>query len=110
MPALPANPQPTPAWIEVKPRRITHLPVTLRLRLTFWYSAVLALIIALFGMVIYGGTSWFLIKQIDSSLYSSTQTILNSSHLRNIFDAQQLVIPPLNRFGNLRTYLQAWTV
>src|SRR5881397_3594760 len=81
-------------------------PLTLRLRLTFWYSAVLAFIIALFGMVVYGGTSLVLIRQMDMSMAGTAQTILNTSHLRNSFDAQQLVIPPLDRFGVQRTIVQ----
>ncbi len=83
-------------------------PVTLRLRLTFWYSAVLAFIIALFGMVVYGGTSFVLIRQIDTTLRGTAQTIVSTSHLRNSFVGLELALPPLDRFGFQSTIVQAW--
>src|SRR5438128_209393 len=86
-----------PAVIANMPRLPLH-PMTLRLRLTFWYSAVLAFIIALFGMVVYGGTSFVLIRQIDTNLQGTAKTIVSTSHLRPSFDAQALYLPPLDRF------------
>ena len=82
--------------------------MTLRLRLTFWYSAVLAVIIALFGCVVYLGTNLVLIRQMDMSMVGTAQTILNTSHLWNSFEATQLQIPRLDRLGVQRTIVQAW--
>ena len=82
--------------------------MTLRLRLTFWYSAVLALIIALFGMVVYGITTFTLINQIDTTLHETGDQIIGASHLHNVQDVQYLIIPPLERFGASRIYVQVW--
>jgi len=98
----------SPSWIEVRPRSGRSYPVTLRLRLTFWYSAVLAVIIALFGMVIYGFTSWTLINQIDSSLSGTTASIIHASRVQPGFNVQYLTIPPLDRFGSSHIYVQVW--
>src|SRR6266566_3185306 len=100
----------SPAWIEAQSDSPRHTSLTLRLRLTFWYSAVLAFIIALFGMVVYGGTSILLIRQIDATLNGTAQTILSAGHLRSTLDTQQLFLPPLDRFGFPRTIVQIWTV
>jgi len=82
--------------------------LTLRLRLTFWYSAVLAAIIALFGMMVYEVTSYILIRQMDMSMVGTAQTILNSSHPWNSFEAMGIQIPALDRLGVQRTIVQAW--
>jgi two-component system OmpR family sensor kinase len=101
---------PSPAWIEAESHWPRHTPLTLRLRLTFWYSAVLAFIIALFGMVVYGGTSLVLNRQMDMSMVGTAETIINISHVRTSFDGQQmqLVIPRLDRLGVQRTIVQFW--
>ncbi len=84
--------------------------MTLRLRLTLWYSAVLAVIIALFGMVVYGLTGFFLVRQIDDRLRGTAEEIINTSQLRPVLDVQFLVIPQeeLDRFGASSIYVQVW--
>src|SRR5713226_9548707 len=98
----------SPAWIEAGSHWPRHYPLTLRLRLTFWYSAVLAFIIALFGMVVYGGTSLILINQIDSTLRGTITSVMHASRLQSGSDVQYLSIPPLDRFGSARIYVQVW--
>ena len=83
-------------------------PVTLRLRLTFWYSAVLAVIIALFGMVVYGFTIWSLTRQIDSTLTSTVNSIVHASRVQSLSDMQLITMPPLDRFGSSRIFVQVW--
>jgi two-component system OmpR family sensor kinase len=84
--------------------------LTLRLRLTLWYSAVLAVIIALFGVVVYGLTGFFLISQIDNGLRATAQDIIASARPRRVLDVQFLFIPQeeVNRFGAQRVYVQVW--
>jgi signal transduction histidine kinase len=82
--------------------------MTLRLRLTFWYSAVLAVIIAMFGMVIYGLTVFTMTRQIDSTLTGTAYSVIRASRLQSMSDVQLLAIPPLDRFGATRIYVQVW--
>jgi two-component system OmpR family sensor kinase len=103
-----AGPDVSPTWSEVGKYRIRHSPLTLRLRLTFWYSAVLAVIIAMFGMVVYGFTSWTLINQIDTSLHATTTSIIRGSRVEPGYNVQYLTIPPLDRFGASHVYVQVW--
>jgi two-component system OmpR family sensor kinase len=108
MPALHADPELAPAWIAVPARRIPRTPVTLRLRLTFWYSAVLALIIALFGTVVYGFTVITLTNQIDTTLNSTITSIIRSSRVLSGSDMGNIGLPPLGRFGSSQVYVQVW--
>jgi len=89
---------------------IRHHPLTLRLRLTLWYSAVLAVIIALFGMMVYGLTGIFLVRGIDDRLRTTAEEIINTSQLRRVLDVQFLVIPQeeVDRFGASSIYVQVW--
>ena len=80
--------------------------MTLRLRLTLWYSAVLAVIIALFGGVVYGLTVWILYRQIDTTLYKTADSIIHDSRLDTALNI--LAIPEIDRFGAPGVYVQIW--
>ena len=84
--------------------------MTLRFRLTLWYSAVLTVIILLFGGMVYGLTVFTLVNQVDSSLRRSAQEIIRASQMRRILDFQFLNIPleEVNRFSASRVYVQVW--
>ncbi len=84
--------------------------MTLRFRLTVWYSAVLAVIIILFGMVVYGLTVFTLVNQVDNSLSQRAQEIIRASQTRRILDVQVLFITrqEVNRFNASRVYVQVW--
>src|SRR5690606_12977076 len=89
---------------------IHHFPLTLRLRLTILYSAVLALIIALFGVVVYGLTAYTLVNSIDDSLATTADEIIAASSLQRLLNVQILSIPreEVDRFGASRVYVQVW--
>lgn len=89
---------------------IHHFPLTLRLRLTILYSAVLALIIALFGVVVYGLTAYTLVNSIDDSLTTTAEDIIAASSLQRLLNVQILTIPreEVDRFGASRVYVQVW--
>jgi signal transduction histidine kinase len=82
--------------------------LTLRLRLTLWYSGVLAIIIALFGLVVYGLTSVALVRQMDTSLKDTAEDIIGAGDF--VLDGLVFRIPPevVDRFGATRVYVQIW--
>jgi len=84
--------------------------LTLRFRLTLWYSAVLAVIIILFGLVVYGLTAFTLLSQVDNSLSQTAKDIINTSQMRRQLDVLFLLIPQqeVNRFSASRVYVQVW--
>ena len=81
--------------------------MTLRLRLTFWYSTVLALIISLFGAAVYGILAASLTRQIDLSLAAAADEIIRTSRFSP--ELQTVHIPPnLDQFGGPNIYVQVW--
>jgi heavy metal sensor kinase len=81
--------------------------VTLRLRLTFWYSTVLALIIFLFGAAVYGILAASLTRQIDLGLAAAADEIIRTSRFSP--ELQTVHIPPnLDQFGGPNIYVQVW--
>jgi signal transduction histidine kinase len=67
-----------------------------------------ALIIGLFGIVVYGITTFTLVNQIDTTLHETGDQIIVASRLHSMADVQFLSIPPLDRFGASRIYVQVW--
>jgi two-component system OmpR family sensor kinase len=59
-------------------------------------------------MVVYGITSLILINQIDSTLRGTITSVMHASRLQSGSDVQYPSIPPLNRFGSARIYVQVW--
>jgi two-component system, OmpR family, sensor kinase len=80
--------------------------LTLRLRLTFWYSAVLAGIIILFGLAVYGIMRFSLLRQIDIYLTETAKGVIAASQYR--VDISTVELPKLDRFGTARVYVQVW--
>src|SRR5688572_27337350 len=82
--------------------------MTLRLRLTLWYSLVLAGIILLFGMAVYGILVISLTRQIDLSLRAAANEINQAISIDRVLDFQVVTIPQLDRFGTSSVYVQVW--
>ena len=81
--------------------------MTLRLRLTFWYSAVLSGIILLFGVAVYGILAASLTRQIDLGLAAAADEIIRTSRFSP--ELQTVHIPPnLDQFGGPNIYVQVW--
>jgi len=82
--------------------------MTLRLRLTLWYSLVLAGIILLFGMAVYAILVISLTHQIDLSLRAAANEINRAISIDRVLDFQVVTIPQLDRFGTSSVYVQVW--
>jgi heavy metal sensor kinase len=67
--------------------------VTLRLRLTVWYSAVLAGVLCLFGLAVFAVVSTTLTRQIDASLDLAADKIIEASSFSRILDSKIVSIP-----------------
>jgi two-component system, OmpR family, sensor kinase len=78
--------------------------VTLRARLTLWYTAVLALVLAAFGVAVYALLSLSLIRQIDTTLN------LAADEIRLAFrrDVQGIRLPPMALDLAANVYVQVW--
>ncbi len=76
--------------------------MTLRARLTLWYTAVLAGALLLFGVLVYFLLSYSLTLQIEEVLKSTADEILLASR-RNM---RGVALPPLDLAGGV--YVQVW--
>jgi len=84
--------------------------VNLRLRLTLWYSGILAVVTVVFGVVVYAMVAAILTNQIDVSLKSSADQIIAAIRPASLTGASRLVntLPNLERFGSLSVFAQIW--
>jgi two-component system OmpR family sensor kinase len=83
--------------------------MTLRLRLTLWYSGILSAIIVVLGIVIYTMVATALTRQIDLSLESSAREVIHAiSPTGNSLSLLINTLPNLERFGTPSVYVQIW--
>jgi two-component system, OmpR family, sensor kinase len=82
--------------------------MSLRARLIFGYSALLAAILLLFGAALYLILDFALTQQIDQTLAASAGDVLRSTTIRTVEDLQFLNLPPLS-FDLANTYIQVWS-
>ncbi|MBN1439474.1 MAG: HAMP domain-containing histidine kinase [Anaerolineales bacterium] len=81
--------------------------MSLRARLIFGYSALLAAILFLFGGSLYVILRSTLTIQIDQVLQESAADILKSMAVRSVDDLKYLTLPPLP-FPSANAYVQVW--
>jgi two-component system OmpR family sensor kinase len=77
--------------------------VTLRARLTLWYTAVLAAILLLFGTLVYLALSYSLTSQIEQTLIRTADDILRASSMP---EDLQITLRALDLTTNV--YVQVW--
>ncbi len=81
------------------------LPVPLRVRLTLWYSLVLAGILSLFGLAVYIALVTRLTSQIDITLREAADTIVDTIEVDPILPPS---MPPVGKLGLPGLYAQVW--
>jgi two-component system OmpR family sensor kinase len=82
--------------------------MSLRARLIFGYSALLAAILFLFGGGLYFILQYTLTRQIDQVLQESAGDILRSTPIRSVADLRYLTLPTLP-FPSSNAYVQVWS-
>jgi len=78
--------------------------VTLRARLTLWYTAVLALVLGAFGLAVYSLLSLSLVRQIDTTLNIAADEI----RLAFRRDVEGIHLPPMALDLTANVYVQVW--
>jgi two-component system, OmpR family, sensor kinase len=78
--------------------------VTLRARLTLWYTAVLALVLLAFGLAVYALLSLSLIRQIDATLNVAADEI----RLAFRREVEGIRLPPMALDLTANVYVQIW--
>ncbi len=80
--------------------------LSLRSRLTLYYTCVLALILFLFGLVLYGGLNHYLARQTDAVLVGKAQEVVKSFRGPRGPFRRWIVLPNVNVFSSPGLYLQ----
>lgn len=81
--------------------------MTLRCRLTLWYTAVLAFTLLLLSGLIYALLSHYLEQEVGYSLASKAQEVVRSIKVKSRFLRQQgIILPDVNVFSSPDTFLQ----
>jgi heavy metal sensor kinase len=78
--------------------------VTLRARLTLWYTGVLALVLLAFGLAVYSLLSLSLVRQIDTTLNIAADEI----RLAFRRDVEGIRLPPMALDLTANVYVQVW--
>jgi two-component system OmpR family sensor kinase len=78
--------------------------VTLRARLTLWYTGVLALVLLAFGLAVYALLSLSLVRQIDTTLNIAADEI----RLAFRRDVEGIRLPPMALDLTANVYVQVW--
>lgn len=82
--------------------------MSIRTRLTVWYTAVLAALVIAFGVAVYAILSLSLSRQIDQSLVDTAAKVLEASRVSRVQDVRIVTIPELDVFRASGVYVQVW--
>jgi len=74
--------------------------MSIRTRLTLWYTAVLAVFIAALGVIVYAVLAFNLTASLDRTLQDTANRVVSSARVRPFFDIQVITIPELDVFGS----------
>ena len=87
--------------------------MSIRTKLILWYSGLLAVIIVMFGVAVYGVTRWALLSTIDRTLESSIEQVLENSRASAIGQfgppgQVTVALPQLDAFALSGVLVQVW--
>lgn len=82
--------------------------MSIRLKLTLWYSVVVGLTLASFSVIIYLFLSYSMAQEIDKELAGRAQGVVRSIKVvgPTIMSGQKIVLPDVDVFAYPNTYLQ----
>lgn len=81
--------------------------MSLRLRLTLWYTGVLAVTLLIFGTALYFFISAVTKHNIEASLREQGERVVSQIQVIPFFNLNLIQLPPLNDFKTAGTFLQA---
>ncbi len=74
--------------------------MSIRTRLTLWYTSVLAIFIIVLGTIVYAVVAFNLIAELDRTLNDTASQVISAARVRPLFDVQVITIPELDVFGS----------
>jgi two-component system OmpR family sensor kinase len=85
---------------------VYHPLVSIRFRLTVWYTGILTLVLALFGVAVWFALAFSLTSQVDQRLLQTAAQVLRASAVVPFQDISVLSIPKLETFQADDLYIQ----
>ena len=84
--------------------------MSIRTRLTLWYSSLLAMVIVVFGLALFSVLNWAWRDQIDSSLNVLANQVATQYHFDPETNQLQVELPALGDSVSLSPYyIQVWS-
>lgn len=74
--------------------------MSIRTRLTLWYTAVLATFIVVLGVIVYAVLAFNLVAGLDRTLHDTASQVISTARVRPFLDVQVVTIPELDVFGS----------
>ena len=74
--------------------------MSIRTRLTFWYTSVLAIFIVVLGTIVYAVLAFNLVAGLDRTLHDTANQVISTARVRPLYDIQVITIPELDVFGS----------
>jgi two-component system, OmpR family, sensor kinase len=89
--------------------------MTFRTKLILWYSGLLMIVIAVFGVAVYSVMNRTLVDAVDSTLWDTASLVTNSSRVRLVgeFGApnqRKFILPQLDLFRASGVEVQVWSL
>jgi len=89
--------------------------MTFRTKLILWYSGLLMIVIAIFGVAVYSVMNRTLVDAVDSTLWDTASLVTNSSRVRLVgeFGApnqRKFILPQLDLFRASGVEVQVWSL
>jgi two-component system OmpR family sensor kinase len=81
-------------------RRNRKSEMSIRTRLTLWYTSVLAIFIVVLGTIVYAVVAFNLVAGLDRTLRDTANQVISTARVRSLFDIQVITIPELDVFGS----------
>lgn len=80
--------------------------MSIRIRLTLWYTGILIFILGLFGLVVWGALAFGLTSQVDQRLYQTADQVLRQSNAIPLDNVTLISVPALETFQADDIYIQ----
>lgn len=84
--------------------------MTIRFRLTMWYTALLAVMLLIFGISLYTFLSWKLNGDVERELRLQATEIQNNIRYMNVLGNLSYTFPQLEGYKSTNTFIQAYVL
>jgi heavy metal sensor kinase len=84
---------------EIKDQK-SEIRMSIRTRLTLWYTAVLAIFIVVLGVIVYFVLAFNLTAGLDRTLHNAADQVISTARVLPFFDIQVITLPELDVFGS----------